>query len=295
MKPDRRGPEADREQRVGLGRDAADLDEQVLASSRPDGCPTSSRSCGRPVRRPHEGLADQDGVVAGLGQPAGVGRRRGSPTRPPRPPRPECGPPARRPRSWSTWNVRRSRWLTPISPAPAPSAAPAPPRRAPRPARPARAASARAAQPELVIVDSAAAMSSTASAPIRRASTTSASCTVKSLRSTGRPEACRAAARSAGEPPKKSHVGQDREAGGAARDVVLGHQIGLQPGVQVPLGRGTPLDLRDARQAAAPQRTGEVPGRRRARRLFDQVGQGRGRRPRRGPGGRRGCPPGRWA
>ena len=41
---DRRRPEADRQQRIGLRRDAADLDEQVVAHRVPTVCPTSSRS-----------------------------------------------------------------------------------------------------------------------------------------------------------------------------------------------------------------------------------------------------------
>ena len=49
---DRRRAEAHREQRVGLRRDAADLDEQVLAHRVPTGCPTSSRSwAGRSAAR----------------------------------------------------------------------------------------------------------------------------------------------------------------------------------------------------------------------------------------------------
>ena len=68
---------------------------------------------------------------------------------------------------------------------------------------------------------SAAAISSTASAPMSRASTTSWAETVKSLRSTGqlagrsRPRPGRP-----GEPPKNSLVGQHRQAGGAAGLVV---------------------------------------------------------------------------
>ena len=51
---------------------------------------------------------------------------------------------------------------------------------------------------------SAATISSTQSAPIKRASQTSRALTVKSLRSTGSVVASRAAARSAGDPPKNS-------------------------------------------------------------------------------------------
>ncbi len=38
-------------------------------------------------------------------------------------------------------------------------------------------------------------------------------------------------------PAEEVDVGQDRQAGGPAGDVVLGHQIGLQARVQIPLGR----------------------------------------------------------
>ncbi len=56
-------------------------------------------------------------------------------------------------------------------------------------------------------------MRSTASAPMSRASHTSTSLTVKSLRSTGSSTAARAAARSSGEPPKWSwSVRTDRQA-----------------------------------------------------------------------------------
>ena len=56
-------------------------------------------------------------------------------------------------------------------------------------------------------------MSSTASAPMMRASHTSAGATVKSLRSTGSSVAARAARRSSGEPPKNSpSVSTDRQA-----------------------------------------------------------------------------------
>ena len=75
-------------------------------------------------------------------------------------------------------------------------------------------------------------------------------------------------------PAEEVDVRQDRQAGGAPCDVVLGHEVGLQSRVQVALGRGAALDLGDAREAVALQRSDEVPGRRRARRLFDQVGKG---------------------
>ena len=71
---DRRRPEAHREQRVGLRGDAADLDEQAAAHRAPTVSPTSWRSWARSVGRPHQRLADQNGVVAGVGQPPGVVR-----------------------------------------------------------------------------------------------------------------------------------------------------------------------------------------------------------------------------
>ena len=130
---------------------------------------------------------------------------------------------------------------------------------------------------------SAAAISSTASAPMRRASTTSASCTVKSLRSTGRPEAWRAAARSAAEPPKKStSVRTERQAAPPAA-YSLATRSGCRPGSRSPLDGDRRLISAMHDEPVAPQRAGEVAGRGGAGRLFDQVGERRGRRPRPGP------------
>ena len=103
-------------------------------------------------------------------------------------------------------------------------------------------------------------------------------------------------ARSAGRPAEVLAVGQHRQAGRAPGHVLLGHQVGLQVRVEVALGRRPALDLGDARRAPAAQRAGEVPGRRQccaARSTSSPRGAASSARP--GPGGRRGCPPGRRA
>ena len=98
------------------------------------------------------------------------------------------------------------------------------PRRAPRRGRPGRAARASEPSSSSSGCESAATMSSTASAPIARASRESAAHTVKSFRSTGRPVAARAARRSAALPAKyASSVSTDRHA--APPLVVVGGEL----------------------------------------------------------------------
>ena len=76
-----------------------------------------------------------------------------------------------------------------------------------------------------------------------------------------------------GRPTEEVDVGEHRQTGGTAVRVLVGHQVGLEPGVEVALGRGTTLDLGDARQPVDAQCAREVPGWWRARRLFDQVSE----------------------
>ena len=94
--PDGVGAQRHRQQGVGLGGDPADLHEHAHGSRRHRRLPRPSADAGGPasarhrrpaVGRPHQRLPHQHGLVAGVGQPAGVARRRGSPTRPRPPPR----------------------------------------------------------------------------------------------------------------------------------------------------------------------------------------------------------------
>ena len=189
-KPDGVGAEPDGEQRVLLRRDAADLDEEAVAHRpgppRPRGqrhprrhrCPRRRRTApaGSPER--HERLADEDGVVAGGGQPLGVGRRRRYRTRR-RPRRRRVSPPpARSARSGSTSKVRQVALVDPDQRRPRRRGpGPARPRRAPRRARRAPSGAARRAKAASSSSPRAATMSSTASAPMSRASHTSAALT----------------------------------------------------------------------------------------------------------------------
>ncbi len=141
----------------------------------------------------------------------------------------------------------------------------------------------------------AAAMSSTASAPMHRASRTSAGATVKSLRNTGKAVAARAATRSSGDPAKNSRsVSTDK----AAAPLVLigaGQAGRIEVRGERSLARAGPLDLGDhghpgaGRQARPRSRgPGRWPGRAPPGR------RGPVRRWPRPPDGRPGCGPGRW-
>ena len=59
-------------------------------------------------------------------------------------------------------------------------------------------------------------------------------------------------------PTEELHVGQHREAGRTTRHVLLGHQVGLEVGVEVALGRGPALHLGDTGETRHPERPGEV-------------------------------------
>ena len=108
-------------------------------------------------------------------------------------------------------------------------------RRGSRRARRARARSPARAGRRARHGSSAAAISSTQSAPISRASATSSGDTVKSLRSTGSEHASRAACRSAGEPPKNSSsVSTDRHAAPPCSYVLRQQQPGRASGLRSP-------------------------------------------------------------
>ena len=91
----------------------------------------------------------------------------------------------------------------------------------------------------------AATISRTASAPMSRASHTSSGDTVKSLRSTGRSQAARAASRSTRATTEERLVGQHGQAR-CPTGLVLGrHPAGIEVRVEVALGGRAPLDLGD--------------------------------------------------
>ena len=224
------------------------------SSTQPSAGPATGR--GR-VAGGHQRLADQHGVVAGVGQAGGVVRaadaRLGHPHDPVGHAAAPPGPPGRcRPR-----RSTRSRWLTPDQrrrrpPAPdraRPRRAPRPARRA-RPRRPARAgrpARRRRARPR---------SAGRSRRPSSRASHTSCGPTVKSLRSTG--SADRGAGGRAGRRPSRrssrSSVSTDRH-GGAARLVPRGERRrdrGREP--RSPFGRRAALHLADDRRARSRRR-----------------------------------------
>jgi len=128
---------------------------------------------------------------------------------------------------------------------------------------------------------------------MRRASTTSSSDTVKSLRRTGRSQA---PGRRAGRPPSREvpRIGQHREAGRTADHVVLGHEIGRQVRIEVALGRRAALDLRDAGDAPPPQAAAKSRGAGTDAACAARSSRSRTSRPRL-RGAWPGCPPGRRA
>ena len=127
------------------------------------------------------------------------------------------------------------------------------PRRGSRPARRARARRPAHGSRASSVSSSAATISSTASAPMSRASTTSWAETVKSLRSTGSATAPRAA-EIGGRAAEELDVGEHRQARGAAHLVLAGQRGRIEVGDQVALRRRPPLDLGDHRHQVGPGR-----------------------------------------
>ena len=181
------------------------------------GCPRRAATAAAAVARADQRLADQHGrypAAPSRAASSGVARCR---TRRPPPRRPGCAAPSRSARSPSTSKVCRSRWFTPTSDAPAPAPARARPRRAPRPGRPARARPATAEKSASSSSLSAATIKSTASAPIEPGvvdvGDAHGEVLAQHRQRRGRPGRRQVLGRAAEVVP----VGQDRQAGGAAR------------------------------------------------------------------------------